>query len=521
MSISLIGIIWVQLYWISNAIEVREAQFKQSVNNAMGDVVARLETRQAVLLFEKEASSHETHTRIAIGETEGDTNVWLQEENIRTIQYFGDSLRTEDYIVHHSVGHEQEVITEFSTSSGDTSNGSIMVAVFASDSSAVIPDVSFDFDTSPVEQHFGNVFRRMAIEFKSIKNPVQALLKGVRLDSLIEQALTNNGIETTFEYGVYSNEKDSLFTEHTSKGFTSSHLSSNHKTNLFPHDILSKDDFLLLHFPSENNYVLSSMAFMLTCSGLFTLIIILTFIGTIYYMLKQKRMSEIKSDFINNMTHEFKTPIATISLAVDSITHPKVQDNKEMVNYYAQIIKEENKRMNNQVENVLNTALLEKEELQLKVSEINVHELINKAVGQMSLQLEKAAGLIKTSLNASEALVAGDEMHLYNVVVNLLDNAIKYSKHHPEVEIITASSTSGITIEVKDNGIGMNAETQRKIFDKFFRVTKGNIHDVKGFGIGLSYVKAVVTAHQGVIDVTSELGKGTSMLITLPKNPTA
>jgi signal transduction histidine kinase len=255
---------------------------------------------------------------------------------------------------------------------------------------------------------------------------------------------------------------------------------------------------------------------MLLLSFLFTLIIIIAFAYTILIIFKQKKLSEIKSDFINNMTHEFKTPIATISLAVDSINNPKVYDNKDKVQYYTGIIKEENNRMNQQVEQVLNMSLLDKVDVTLHLEMTNVHELIQNAVEKINLQVEQKNGFILEELEASKHIILADPVHISNIIFNLLDNANKYSPEHPQIVISTKNSDKGIRIFVEDKGIGMSKETQKKIFEKFYRVPSGNLHEVRGFGLGLSYVKKLVEAHHGTISVQSELKAGSKFEIFLP-----
>lgn len=224
----------------------------------------------------------------------------------------------------------------------------------------------------------------------------------------------------------------------------------------------------------------------------------------------------MKNDFINNMTHEFKTPLATISLAVDSINNPVILNNPDKVKRFANIIKQENTRMNGQVEKVLQMAIIDKNDFNLNFTNIDLHDIIEKAVDNIILQIEKKEGEIHTNLKATNHFISGDQTHISNIIYNLLDNANKYSNEKPEIVITTQDVPDGIEIIVKDNGIGISKEAKKHIFDKFYRVHTGNLHDVKGFGLGLSYVKTMTQAHNGKIDVVSELGKGSSFIIVLP-----
>jgi two-component system phosphate regulon sensor histidine kinase PhoR len=238
---------------------------------------------------------------------------------------------------------------------------------------------------------------------------------------------------------------------------------------------------------------------------------------TIQVIFRQKQLSEIKNDFINNMTHEFKTPIATISLAADSIGSPVVMGNPDKIRRFIDIIRQENRRMNSQVERVLQMALIDKKDFELKITEVNVHDLVLQAVDNFSLQVEKREGIIRTELLADKPVIEADATHLTSVIHNLLDNANKYSPEKPDITVSTRNVPIGIEITVTDHGMGISKEARKHIFDKFYRVHTGNIHDVKGFGLGLSYVKAIMVAHKGLVDVKSEPGKGSSFSLTLPR----
>ncbi|MGN6568936.1 MAG: sensor histidine kinase, partial [Flavipsychrobacter sp.] len=234
-------------------------------------------------------------------------------------------------------------------------------------------------------------------------------------------------------------------------------------------------------------------------------------------LFNQKKLSEIKSDFINNMTHELKTPLATISLAIDALTNEKVIHDSNKVKYYSGMIKEENKRMNKQVEKILQAAKIERQEIKLNLQHLDVHEIIHKVTDNLILQIQEKHGTLSLKLNAPRHRVEADEVHFSNIIFNLIDNAMKYSKDNLHVDVETQmAGNNAIAIRVRDNGIGMNKETQSRIFEKFYRAHTGNLHNVKGFGLGLSYVKAMVEAHGGKIKVESTLGKGSTFTITLP-----
>jgi len=263
---------------------------------------------------------------------------------------------------------------------------------------------------------------------------------------------------------------------------------------------------------------LKSLRWRIVTSIFFTIIILAAFYLTVRTMLRQKKLAKIKNDFINNMTHEFKTPIATISLAVDAMRNEKVIDDRNKMSYFSSIIKEENQRMNRQVETILKASQLEKQEVELNLKPIHLHETIKKVVDNFSLQLEDKKGKVELALNANDDLVEGDEVHLSNTVNNLVDNALKYAKDDvpPLVKLTTNTTAKNFILKIEDNGIGMNRETLKKIFERFYRAHTGNIHNVKGFGLGLSYVETMVEAHGGDIKAESTLGKGSTFTIEIP-----
>jgi len=259
------------------------------------------------------------------------------------------------------------------------------------------------------------------------------------------------------------------------------------------------------------------MSWMIIASVVFTTIIVLAFAVTVRTLFNQKKLSEIKSDFINNMTHELKTPLATISLAIDALTNEKVIHDVDKIRSYSGMIKEENKRMNKQVEKILQAARLEKEEIKLSIQKLDAHQVVSKVADNILLQIQEKNGTLGLQLNATNPVIEADEVHFSNIIFNLLDNAMKYSKDAPHIEVQTLNTGNGmLSIKVKDNGIGMDKETQARIFEKFYRAHTGNIHNVKGFGLGLSYVKAIVDAHNGKIKVESTPGKGSTFTLIMP-----
>lgn len=275
-------------------------------------------------------------------------------------------------------------------------------------------------------------------------------------------------------------------------------------------------EVLAVVLPDYKKIVLGQMRAMIAGAIFFTLVIIAAFYVTVNALVRQKKLSEIKNDFINNMTHEFKTPLATISLAVDALRNEKVVQDRSKSEYFTGIIKEENKRMNKQVETILQASLLDRQEQQLNLRPLHAHVTIQEAMENFHLQLEGKGGRSELQLNAKNDLIQADEVHFMNIITNLIDNAVKYSKENLFIRISTQSTPKSLLIKIEDNGIGMSKETQRRIFEKFYRAHTGNLHNVKGFGLGLSYVKTIVDAHDGKIKVDSTVGKGTCFTLEFP-----
>jgi len=275
-------------------------------------------------------------------------------------------------------------------------------------------------------------------------------------------------------------------------------------------------EHLFIIIPDFKVQVWQSLTWMIVFSALFTVIIIAAFYITVRTMLNQKKMSEIKSDFINNMTHEFKTPLATISLAVDALKNEKVLNDKSKWQYFNNIIKDENRRMNKHVETILQAALMEKQELKLNLTHIHVHDLLRRVVDNFQLQMQEKNGKVDFLLNAADDLLDVDEVHFSNLVSNLIDNAIKYSKENLVIKIITHATPKHFVLQIQDNGIGMSKETVKHVFEKFYRAHTGNLHNVKGFGLGMSYAKTVIDAHKGKIKVESAPGKGSTFTLEFP-----
>jgi two-component system phosphate regulon sensor histidine kinase PhoR len=342
--------------------------------------------------------------------------------------------------------------------------------------------------------------------------------------SLINKEFEKNNIEKLdFEFAITTTSM--IGDDLQSKNFYNAYSdSANNFSVIYPLDpavgsfgeSFAPQELLVVVVPHIKHIVWKQMVWMLIGAIIFTFVIFTAFFITIKALLNQKKLSEIKTDFINNMTHEFKTPIATISLAVDALKNEKVVHDKTKMDYFSGIIKEENKRMNKQVETILQAALMDKQAVHLNLIPLHATELINSAINNIGLPLKQKSGVLETHFNATNDLILADDVHFTNIINNLLDNAIKYSKDNLKIKLSTSNFNSHLRIRIEDNGIGMSKETLNRVFEKFYRAHTGNLHNIKGFGLGLSYVKSVVDALRGKIKAESTSGKGSCFILEFP-----
>lgn len=534
MGISLAGIILLQLFWITNAISIREEQFNKTVNEALRETVDKLESHENILLLNNKITSfskpglivehsdtnhHDYYINIDSNISynysfshDDDTDVvlslWTEDDDAELVEYKHevriDSLR-------HTVSRIKTEIDLDSISQFITHD-----IVFVGDAGdTVIKGPEDQYIIIKRAQDLNEAFVKMAYEIETNPIPIEQRLDSNVILTVLSDELFNKGINASFEYAVMKVDSLKLFPI-ISSGFDENDIDKKYAVSIFPNELIGESNFLLLQFPGRNIHLLKSMAWTLAGSLLLTIIILMTFAITIFMILRQKKLSDIKTDFINNMTHEFKTPIATISLAVDSINNPKIIKEEKEVRYYTDIIREENKRMNMQVESVLRMSLLDKHDLEFNCIESDIHVLIEQAISKLSLVLKERNGKVDFHATSADPIMEIDPEHFINAILNLLDNAIKYSEDDPDIQITTSDTPKGILISVKDHGMGMGKEVQQRIFDKFYRKSSGNIHNIKGFGLGLSYVKAIVDAFNGSISVHSEPGKGSTFEILIP-----
>lgn len=456
MALVLLSLITVQINWIRNAYVVKEQQFDQMVHQALNDIsniISREETyQQAITEFSKKA---------------------LLDNYFSENPTFGDSLTT-----HNSNGATNAIITE--NSSIDEKRRYI---------NQVIDDI---LKTNPV------------IEDRISANEIEAITNETLLDY---------GINIHFEYAVVKPNSTFVF---KSEDFEPPVNSSVYRVRLYPNDFSPQSNYLDVYFPQKRNFIFRSLAFIGISSGVLTLLIVFTFAFTLYVIFRQKRVSEVKNDFVNNMTHELKTPISTISLASQMLGDKGIPDEMKNLTRISGIISKESKRLGYQVEKVLQIAAIDKGDFTINTERLDMHELIENVTTNFNIQIDSKGGLLIPSLHAEQTDVMADQVHMTNVVSNLLDNAVKYTPEKPEVLIETQNIDGHLQVRVRDNGIGISKANQKKIFDRFYRVPTGNVHDVKGFGLGLNYVKKIVEMHKGTIEVESELDKGTAFIFRIP-----
>ncbi len=525
MSLSLLGIIAAQYLWIQQSISVQREKFQAAVYRSLDNTVQRLEKEQSVDYIFREFFQQPGTNSNTTYQKDNKGNVAIIRQQSSSIPKSNFTYHKKDTVITQG-GTRIEVRTEVSGNHTDhqvwiDASGEAVDMVDLEEQLAHMED-SIEIVISAMEERnkeLKDVFNQMKREIEARHNPLQKRIDLDHLNKVLKQELAQNGVDTKFEFGVFnqytrqlSNYKTANFDVSKADSYTPFQI------NLFPRDIFRgiSPYELVVYFPDVASYLVKTLGWMVSLSAIFTLFILITFFITIRTILTQKKVSQIKTDFINNMTHEFKTPIATISLATDSILTPTIINNEEHVKSFLKIIKEENSRMNSHVERVLQMSQIEKKDFSVVKASNDLHELILRAVDNMQLLANETNGKISTSLKAELSVFLVDEIHFTNVIVNLLENALKYAKENPHVSIATANNNNGIIIKIADDGIGMTREQQNKIFEKFYRAAGGNVHNVKGFGLGLSYVKAVIDAHHGSISVKSKINVGTEFSIQLP-----
>ena len=513
MTFALLGIIFVQGFWIKTTLDNKERQFSLNINQALKSVSEQIQSR-------------EMRDYLAVYQKLIDSIGSPKESQLSAVFKFVDRNENtnQTYIYSHGILEEDYNVSSklFDQESLDTSS----IIEYKGIKTTTIIDEAFDREM----QNMSSIERLQRVERLSLMDkakyasvfmelaslkPIHRRLTNIELELLLQRELRDRDIDIPFQYRVFNG---TFATKVGSDNYTNLEGLRKYKSPLFVNENGDSEFELVIAFPERKIFLRSSLTTLILLSLLFTLAIIITFASTIFQILKQKKVSEIKSDFINNMTHEFKTPIATIKLAIDAIENVNVKNDLKKRSQYLRMIKDENERMNYQVENVLRISQLEKKENIIKKIDCNAHDIIEESFVHLKLLFKNRNASVVDELYADQFDIMGSHEDLVNVVVNILENSIKYSKDIPRIKVSTYNESNHICIKISDKGMGMNKDVKERIFDKFYRQTKGNIHNVKGHGLGLSYVKKIIDLHFGTINVDSIEGEGSTFVIKLPVN---
>ena len=483
--VSMVSILLVQFSWISQINELNNERFEKDINDVLFTVNQKLEEREILILTRENL---EAKFKISRSNETGGVELIESIFSKKTIQ--DGEIETKQNSLQFDLESSNKNVD-----SDDKINASILVE---------------DFNEVTVDTLIQKQIDKVLDRSEMIQIILNKLLTGDRniktelnknsIEKLIKTSLKQKNINIDFEYLLLDNEKNNILLSNTEDDKI---LKSNFSISLFQNDLIDSNLVLFLDFPFKNSYLRDNNIYSLAFSFIFILLIALSFYYVVVKAFQLKKLSEIKNDFIDNMTHELKTPISTISLACEAMI-----DNKKNKNDYVKIIDEENKRLGHQVERVLNIARTEKESYKIDKSSVNIHEIIEESMNVFRFKLEKKGGKIVNKLNAENPIINGNKSHLVNVFNNLIENGIKYSKDKPVIIIESRNDKSSMEISIKDNGIGIKKNNLDKIFDKFYREPQGNIHNVKGFGLGLSYVKNIIDKLNAKIFVKSKYGHG-------------
>ena len=497
MGLSFLSLIYLQVSYIEEMVKMRREHFNESVNRSLEQACRSIELVETKKYLDADAEAIERAAHLS-EEKSGEGHVG-EEELVEYIRYKQSSSG--------GISHfEWEMEVRPKVPKPIISTGKD------------IPSTSKAMRDSKYGRYIHQRELLDEVVFEILRTasdkPLKQRVNFKQLDAFLKVELRNNGIEIPYHFTV--TDRAGAIVYHCSD-YIPDGSETLYSKILFKNGSPVHMGMVNVHFPTLDNYIFNSVRFMVP-SIVFTLVLLVTFVFTIYIIFRQKKLTEIKNDFINNMTHEFKTPISTISLAAQMLQDPAVGKSPAMFQHISGVINDETKRLRFQVEKVLQISMFERQKATLKMKEVDANELIAGVVNTFALKVEKYNGTITSELNAVSPWIFVDEMHFTNVVFNLLDNAVKYKKEEGELRLCVRTWNEGskLYISIQDNGIGIKKEDLKKVFDKFYRVHTGNRHDVKGFGLGLAYVKKIIQDHKGAIRAESELGVGTKFIIVLP-----
>ena len=497
------GLVLIQLYWIRGAIAITDQQFRYLANKALESVVLNLEEKELInnIVEDIDPESADSVTAIVPANSPLAKKLQGYQSNSALLEMYGLNKPGEPIAITSS-GKKIFISSE-------------NISAFPVDETT---EPSPQITNSEIKGRVTNkiVFLEKIME-KILRNShdIRERINPEKLKEELRAALNNVGIYLDFEFSIQSGRYGSIW---KTPGFNDKPGTNKFIIQLFPNDPVPSQNQIVLYCLQENQYKIEKIGNLGFITLLFSLLLLILSTGTFIVIFRQKKISEIRSDFINNMTHELKTPISTISLASQMMADKSISDKDKNIDNLAKVISDESMRLKFQVEKVLQMAIFERTKMKLSLVEMNVHGIIEKAVENFALQIRNREGRIITDLQATRPLVYIDEIHFLNSISNLIDNAIKYSGDKPDITISTRNNKKGILITIEDKGIGIGKENLKRIFDKFFRVPAGNVHNVKGFGLGLSYVKKIIEEHNGTIKVESQVNKGTKFTIFLPQN---
>jgi len=497
------GLILIQLYWIRNAISITDQQFRYNANKALEAVVLDLEEQELISRIVEEINPSSTDSVTAIISANSSLARKLQgyQPDSELLGKYGLLDSGKSFIITNA-GQKIYISAE-------------NISPFPEEE---LPEPSAQTIVAGISGRVSNKIIFLENIMEKILHTTPDITERVDPDKLHRQlrsALNTVGIYLDFEFSIRSGRYGTIW---KTPGFTDKLGTNKFIIQLFPNDPVPGQNQIVLYCLQEQQYKFEKIGSLGILSLLFTLLLIILSTGTFIIIFRQKKMSEIRSDFINNMTHELKTPISTISLASQMLADKTITDKHKNVDNLAKVISDESIRLKYQVEKVLQMAIFEQMRTRLSFSEMDIHNIIDKAVENFTLQIENRNGSIKRDFQATNSMVMVDEIHFLNAISNLIDNAIKYSKEKPFITITTRNNKRVMLLSVEDNGIGISKENLQRIFDKFYRVHSGNIHNVKGFGLGLSYVKKIIEEHNGTIRAESQLNKGTKFTLFIPQN---
>jgi two-component system phosphate regulon sensor histidine kinase PhoR len=512
MGLSFLSLLYLQVSYIEEMVRMRREQFEESVQRGLVQACKNIELVETKKYLEDDVEATERAAELsrqqALAEksmTATDTTVTA--DGTVVVQSHQYSVRTHDGINYSSSFELKKLVNNASR----LPKPLISTGKNIPQTSKALQEILRDRYVYQRDLLDEVIYR---ILYTASDKPLSKRVNFKQLDLFLKTELMNNGIDIPYHFTVTDRDGHEVYhcPDYTTEG----------GENVFSRELYKNDPparmgFVNVHFPTLDSYIFSSVKFMIP-SIVFTLVLLITFVFTIYIIFRQKKLTEIKNDFINNMTHEFKTPISTISLAAQMLNDPSVNKSPAMFSHISGVINDETKRLRFQVEKVLQISMFERQKATLKRKEVNANELIAGVVNTFALKVEKNNGHIASELNAQDPVIFVDEMHFTNVIFNLLDNAVKYKKPEGELMLTVKTWNEGgkLHISIQDNGIGIKKEDLKKIFEKFYRVHTGNLHDVKGFGLGLAYVRKIITDHKGTIRAESELNVGTKFIIVLP-----